>query len=410
MLQGNVIFPNDACAILKEYKQYYSTYEPHIVFAKALTIDVAFYIINNPVCGIITEESSFATHGANILRCYYRNSKAIISWVSGITYANLFDLFGKKIFIASNGKIDFYNDNNYYNREKAERSFVSYVPMSKKSILEYNISNKTYSICYWPHRKFDRLTFSIMQKGLCNNLKLFGVNKPYITLDHKGNIWFKNAPLISDLSLLAKNKDKAFIILQKQINLYQKIYYQLKCSYSFSDLIDMLIDYFSIFLLFHDTYEDVLVDADSLLKNCLEETHAIELMNLLMSCKLDEWILSNNLVLKKRKKLLSLDELVPIPDFSIVTDIDYCMNRYYNAFVNLGKEDLWMKYKNIIEYYINFFVAKEWKFITNKLLFTRFSNYLREIIPNVSFSELSLMDIAEVKKMVDEVNNEQFRY
>lgn len=409
MLYGHIVFPDEACAILKEYSRNHSENAVHIIFVHALTTDVAFYILSNAVCGVISEESSFATHGANILRCYYNKSRKKLAWVSGIKHSDIENLFGEKIFITSDGEIGVFSSAEYTyfnNKEIRINKNVSYYPLNKRSILDYNISNDSYNICYWPHRKFDLLTFSIMQKGLEKNLSLFGIDTPFIFMDDYGNIWFRNAPLISRLSELAKDCDYALPMLLKQINLYTDIYIRLQSKFCFSDLTKMLIDYFSIFILFHDTYEDVLVDADLFFKRNLNELVSYQLMNMLMSCKLDEWMLNNNILLEKRKSLLSTEKLAPLPGFSIIDDINYCIKHFSNTLINLGFEDFWINNKSRIEFYIKFFVAKEWKFVMNKLLFTRFSNYIQKTIPNVSFAELALKDIAEVIKMIEEVQDE----
>jgi len=409
MLYGHIVFPNEACAILKEYSRNHSENAMHIIFVHALTTDVAFYILRNPVCGVISEESSFATHGANILRCYYNQSRKKLAWVSGIKYSDIVNLFDEKVFITSDGGIGVFSSAEYTyfsNKENSIKKDVSYCPLNKRSILDYNISNGSYDICYWPHRKFDLLTFSIMRRGLEKNLYLFGIDRPFIFRDGYGNIWFRNAPLMSQLSELAKNYDYAIPMLLKQISMYSDIYIRLQSKFYFSDLTKMLIDYFSIFILFHDTYEDVLVDADLFFKRNLDQSVSYQLMNILMSCKLDEWMLNNNILLEKRKNLLSTEKLAPLPDFSIVDDINYCIIRFSNTLINLGFEDFWNNNKDRIKFYINFFVAKEWKFVMNKMLFTRFSNYIQKTIPNVSFTELALKDIAEVIKMIKEVQDE----
>jgi hypothetical protein len=51
-----------------------------------------------------------------------------------------------------------------------------------------------------------------------------------------------------------------------------------------------------------------------------------------------------------------------------------------------------------------FFIAKEWKFVMNKVLFTRFANNLRNLIPNIAFEELALKIINEVIDLLEEEN------
>ncbi len=404
MLFGHIVFAGETCAVLKEYNRYHSEHKQHIIFTHALTTDVAFYVISNSVCGIISEESSFATHGANILRCYFNNSRKEIVWVSGIKHIDIVDLFEKKVLITSYGQVIAINNAKYtnYKKKKSNSKKVSYVPLKKRSIINYNISNDSYTICYWPHRQFDILTFSIMREGLSKNLYLFGLDTPHIFMDSNGSIWFENAPLVSELSELANNQEYAFPMLIKQINTYSDILTRLQRDYVFSDLVEMIIDYFSVFILFHDTYEDVLVASNLFFKKHLEESIRYQIMNLLMSCKIDEWMLDNNILLEKRKSLLSTEMLTPIPEFSINFDIDYCIMRFYNFLVDLGYEKFWIIHEAQIKFYITFFVAKEWKFVMNKILFTRFSDSIQKALPDISFAELSLKNIFDVKEMIKE--------
>ena len=392
MLYGHVIFSAEAQAIFKEYKRSFCESEPHIIFTKALTTDVAFYVLQNPVRGIITEESSFATHGANILRCYYNQLGFEIAWISGVKREDIERYLGKEIFISRNGEIGEITDEYCVssisiNTGKFEK--VSYVPLDRRSILEYNISLKKFAICYWPHRTYNVLTFSVMKEGLNKNLHFLGYTKASIDLDKEGHIWLQNAPLVSELSAIAMDYDRALPLLLKQIDTYKEIYNRLQYPTSFSDLIEMLIDYFSVFLLFHDTYEDVLVEINLFLKNNFKESTVYHLMNVFMTCKVDEWMLNNNILLEKRKNLLSNEQVVPLPHFSIMDDIEYSRLRFSNLLLDLGGERFWLSNKNRLIFYIKFFVVKEWKFVMNKILFTRFSDYIRKIFPDVAFKDIA---------------------
>lgn len=407
MIYGHIVFSGETKGILKEYSRSHTEHQPHILYVHTLTTDVAFYALKNSVHGIISEESSFATHGANILRCYYSNSKNVIVWVSGVRRTDIVGLLGKMVYITSEGQVCELTDvectnglaNNVQNN-------ITYVPLNKRSIVSYNISSDSYDICYWPHRHFNILTFSIMKEGLGNNLCMLGAKEIYIYLDANGNIWFRNAPLICELIELAKNHKSAYPMLMNQIEMYNKIYAQLQFHFTFSQLIGMLIDYFSIFILFHDTYEDVLVSADTFFKEHMEPILVYQMMNLLMSCKLDEWMLDNNILLEKQKNLLSFECLAPIPEFTIIMDISYCIKRFYNTLKTLGYEKFWIIHKERLIFYIKFFVAKEWKFVMNKILFTRFSDYVRRRLPDISFANLSSYNFFEVEKLMGELQDE----
>ena len=185
----NAIFPGEVYATLFEYFNGLSESCEHIIYAQALTTEVAFYVLNYPVIGIITEESSFATHGANILRSYFMKTDRYIVWVSGVSLTLINEAFGNTVIISINGFINTLNENKYTNKTEnslKKKTSIKYLPQQNRSLLEYNTSDKSYSICYWPHREFSFLTFSIMSKGLLRNMKLFNIDAKGIFLDDKG--------------------------------------------------------------------------------------------------------------------------------------------------------------------------------------------------------------------------------
>lgn len=218
MLLGNVIFPGRAKAALFEYERGCTLDHPAILFVSALTTDVAFFILSNPVCGIISEESSFATHGANILRCFYKNHIENLVWVSGVRKSDIQLYFQKEVCIFPDGRVDVTDNIDILDNEcKRIITAKHFVPLEKRSIIEYNISSKCYKVCFWPHRRFNALTFSVMKSGLEHNMNLlFGVDST-ITLDEQGQIWFADATLLGDIICLATDITKSNDITQRNI-------------------------------------------------------------------------------------------------------------------------------------------------------------------------------------------------
>lgn len=113
-------------------------------------------------------------------------------------------------------------------------------------------------------------------------------------------------------------------------------------------------------------------------------------------------MLNNNIVLEKRKNLLSYEKKVPLPNFTIIDDIDYSIKRFRDFFIELGFEKFWTVHNRKLAFYVKFFVAKEWKFVMNKILFTRFSDNIRKLLPNISFAELASRNIIEVENIIKE--------
>ena len=282
-------------------------------------------------------------------------------------------------------------------KKSFQKEYINYLPLKKKAIVECNLSKGIYSVCYWPHREFDNLTFSVMKAGLQKNMILLRADCTGIELDRNGRVWFSNAPLIRDIREMALNIDFAFDILEKQIDTYQHIYTRLHSPISLNGIIQLLIDYFSIFILFHDTYEDVLVDAKCFFEHYMSSSETASVMDMLMWCRLDKWMLDSGLILRKRKKLLSNEKEVPLPDFSISEDIGISLEKFITYIESIGKDSVVAQHYKYVEFYIKFFVAKEWKFIINKILFTRFSQKC-QLLP-LSFGQLELLDFSQLLDM-----------
>lgn len=395
MIIGEVVFPGVASANLERFRPMLQLNKSAIIYSEELTTEVAFFILNNPVIGIITEHSSFATHGANILRCMMHNSLRKIVWVSGIKEEQL--QLHRMTNIFSNGIISKAEDDMLHISPK----LYSFHVQEKHSIIEYDLIDNTFHICYWSHRRFNRLTFSIWKAGLVKNLLSFGIKNPSIELRPDGHIWFFNAPLIKDYVDIAINFEYGIPHLQKQIALYDLIYKKLASkTYSAKELVEMATDFFSVFLLFHDTYEDVLYQANDLFLNITNDENAYQLMDCLMRCRVDEWMLKNNILLRKRKNYLSDEKPTPIPPFTIGEDIDDSVNKLMVLAKSFNLETFWNSNKDLLEYYVTCFVVKEWKFVIIKALSTRFSTMLHEQFPDVTFEDFSNMSINKVNDMI----------
>lgn len=386
---GDVVFPGAVSGILLDYKNNKTIQctPDVIIYSENLTPEIALFAINNNIKGIITSESSFATHGANIIRAYFNTSNKKLVWVTGVDKNSLLDLFGKKIEITTAGVC---LENSNHNAIKKQRYNLK--PLKKRSIIEYNITKGFYEICYWPHRRYDTLTFSLMKDGLKRNFNLLGYYNATILHRADGSIWFCDVPTVSTLSECARNITYASGILERQIRLYEELYCKASCVLSAKELCDIIIDFFSIFLLFHDTYEDVLCDAMSLLSQNLSQEELMNAMNHLMTCNLDEWMLKNRILLEKRKSLLSDENIVPLPKFNIMEDITESRQKLENFFQQANSLQLFKNNSRELLFYKDMFVAKEWKFVMVKVLFSRFSNVMKMLFDSCQIESISNHD------------------
>ena len=217
---GDVVFPGEVAGILLDYNKIKNEicFSNVILYSENLTPELAIFAIANNIKGIITFESSFATHGANIIRSFFYISDNKLVWVTGVNRNNLLDFFGKTIEISTDGVCLGNHDHTTTNKQ-----IYSLRPLKKRSILEYNLSTECFEICYWPHRQYNLLTFSLMRDGLKRNFNLLGDYNAKIQYRDDGSIWFCDVPTISTLSERARNINYASNILRQQIRLEASI-------------------------------------------------------------------------------------------------------------------------------------------------------------------------------------------
>ena len=392
MIKGNIIFWGNAIGNLFDYddiRLLKVKTEKIILYVDALTPEVAFYIINNNVSGIITRESSFATHGANILRFYISNQTRKVVWIARIDRKDISHYFNKKIELREDGVIQLFDDNFV---PKSANINVAYVPLPQRCIVELNVNTGKMLFCYWSHRLYNPLTFSVMESGLKKSFEHIGFSDVHFLLDSDGKIWFENCPSIRDLIQYACDRNNSYTFLQLQIKAYERIMNLLPSCGSLKFLAYLLNLYFSVFILFHDTYEFVLEKLYKELIIRYGENKAYSVINCIMNTRIDGWMLNNNIVLVKKKNLLSTEKIVPLPDFNIPDDISYSRSKLFYHMKGLGIENDFIEYT----FYSDFFVAKEWKFVLNKILFTRFSDMLKRKFNDKELTEIAFMDVKEL--------------
>ena len=112
-------------------------------------------------------------------------------------------------------------------------------------------------------------------------------------------------------------------------------------------------------------------------------------------------MLSENLLLIKIKNFLSDEPIVPIPPFTIYSDIEETIRLFKEYLCDLGFGECWNHNYEQIVFYNKCFVAKEWKFVMIKMLSTRFSSMIREQLPETSIDDISNMNIEELNKLLE---------
>ncbi|NBJ00310.1 hypothetical protein D3Z62_09120 [Lachnospiraceae bacterium] len=404
MLTGNIIFNGNAeNALLLEYEinQEELFQKGCLIYSEQLTNEVALLAIKVHAVGLLTCNSSFATHGANILRSYFNRNYCQFLWITNIKRTELEGYIGKRISII-NGKLSFpMNERN--------DSFVRDIvlnPIKNRTKIKYYISKGKMDVCYWPHRKYDIFTFSIMKKGLKKNYEWLFAKKTDVILDGEGRIWFSDGIPLRSIIDLARNYETSELYLEKQVEVYHKIILNISSQMIFSKCVELLIEYFTVFILYHNTYEYVLLDIYYCAESAYGAEFANECINVFLFCCIDEWMLMHSLTLEKHKSLYASEPLTPVPNFSIYDDIKKKEKDIYNYFEKSGKLVFYEQNRKKIQYWIKVFVVKEWKFVINKILFTRCGKKIREFCANqkLSLIQIQKMMIDRVLKIMGDLN------
>lgn len=403
-LKGNIVFGGNVHeALLLEYKSNCmdadELFEECLIYAEQLTNEVALDAIKYNVAGIITNTSSFATHGANILRTYFKVSDNHFLWMTNIRRNELEQYIGKRVSIF-NG--EFYLED--CSSHDDCKQHVEFLPINNRTIIAYNAFRKELSLCYWPHREYDLFTFSIMKRGLEKNYEFLFQKKSNVFLDESGHIWFENGIPLGKIIDMARDCKVSEWFLQKQIDNYNQIIEEVNERITLKKCIDLLIKYFSVFLLYHNTYEFVLLDIYKHLEKDFGAEFAVSGMNEFLYCYIDEWMLNQSLALEKHKSLYANEPLTPVPDFSIYDDIKKKEREIRLFFAQCQQENYYERNKKIINYWLKVFVVKEWKFVVNKILFTRCGKEIRAYcVDNIPLNKLKNMKVETLFKLMGDV-------
>ncbi len=286
---------------------------------------------------------------------------------------------------------------------------VEWTPAIPREICEWDVSALPVVLrrCYWPHRAYDLLTASIMVDGLVRSATALGGAQVEVRLDDDGRIWFSGAPAWTTLRSIALDPVSAWPLLRRQIDVYERILQQLPASPQpggrrLAHLAGLLTDYFSAHLLLHDTYESVFHDTRGALAAVWGEETALECMNVLLAPPIVEWQLHADVV--SRKDVFVNDKALAPPRTGPHRQVIRHMR---------GVEE-WLAHRRLspgaevrraVRYAAAVEVTKEWKFVMNKLLFSRLGETVSLLAGKAgrSLQEVRLMSWRELASLADAV-------
>lgn len=381
-----------------------------IIIASHLQNSLVLWAIQHSAIGIVTESGVFACHAANILRAASAAGRSTPFWITDCK--GVYEIIsGTSLTCGMDGKVSWNNWAETIPESHADTISYSYrLPQTARirDVVAYQIDTNRWWRCYWPHRQYDRLTASLMAAGLSHDVSFKCIKTP-VEIYHgdDGLLWFDfSAPRTADLISTAVDVNKGSTLVERQITLYETIVNRLahldhnESSYASKliVLVPMIVDYFTSFMTFHKTYEYVYLELERQLLSFVDENTLISFMNSVMVPEIIRWQQNSNLCLINKKDLFECTHIINAPNFSIRDDIKLTLNRVYNRSQCITSINSQTEINSYIIYAVNVAIVKEWKFYINKMLFSRFSNWVRPCLSTLGVScvelrELSIKDL-----------------
>jgi hypothetical protein len=334
---------------------------------------------------VISSSGSPFAHGVNLLRAQLRLRGDCPALYGGINceVAN-----GAQVEIQPDGTI-------IANAMDVVKSNLSNGPIDY-SLREVR-SGSRLGHCYWPHRRYDVLTASVMIPGLEQDASRLARNEVTVERKGSGHLWFSSNSLsIAEMSTLARVPDILNLAVNQQMSVYTETLQLIGHLRSINDrpqnnlhaLAQSIVEYFGNFLIFHNTYEQLLTSLCSSVPS--NELSVEKAFALVLNSQLNDWMVEAKLNVANRKDLLELGPPLPLAPFSPFKDLEQRRSSIASMTKGLSEST-----RMLLENASDVLVTKEWKFYTNKVLMREFSLYLRQC---VTWTEDTLrgMSISEV--------------
>ncbi|MEA3075686.1 MAG: hypothetical protein QOF60_594 [Actinomycetota bacterium] len=328
------------------------TTEPLVVTMDHLDVPRVLDAIEAAPRVVLSRTGNFAAHGVNLLRTHVRRAARPITVAVGLP---ALPEAGSEVLISPEGIVTgtFPRVPDQIGRSSVDRPHVALDV--ETSVLEAR--------CYWPDRRYDPFTASLMLPGLtADAARLAGGAMVDGWRAPSGHLWFDSgAPSSMQLLSLALDPEIAGARIDEQAALYSAIFLRITelreahvpPADAFTTLVELVRAYFSTFLLFHNDYDVVLrawtdpADFDDTLQSSLTS-----------------WMLETKQRLPITKSLWESGPPLDMPPFGIDDDLAHAAAAPAPPRQRLAARA---------------FVLKEWKFFVNKLLFREFAATCRSL-------------------------------
>jgi hypothetical protein len=388
---SQIVFPGEPGMEADRWPHISDDGRGRVLLSVSLSNEVAVRAIERQYSMIVTSNGSFACHGANLLRAARRRG-VFVGWIT-------------------NCPIDQWNNAQAYLVGVSPREpCKKFYPPDLLAIALPSGDSGSWR-CLWPDRTYDRLSASIMSQGLERNIQRLlntelsdtpdGTASVHLGVD--GLLWHQPTEFSSEFILKLTESSPVFEReIAAQVGLYDEIVDA--CidldliadpARRLGEVAKWLYRYFEHFLLLHRSYDALLARSGMQLAAILGEAECERTMQLCLVPDAILWQETNKLVLRNRKDLLSGESVLVLPAW-LRSSSDLAETRERVRESLEGRSTAAVAYA---DFAATVAVVKEWKFLVNKLLFTRFGAAVMDVFDSserANLSRLTIVDLLEV--------------
>jgi hypothetical protein len=355
--------------------------------------------------GVVTTTGSSVCHGANLLREHRHATGREVSWVTGVPRPCWPRPYTLCSIDAARGLL--FENLECASVRGARSASTGAEAVVAREIVSLNVDRTSQHRCYWPHRSYDVLSASLMIPGLSASASALAQKPVSVVHGTDGLLWFtSSSPTIMDLVAIATDPIASRPHLDSQRLAYDAILREVRhddinCSTRDASaarehlhrLVDLITLYFSNFLLHHDTYEHVILKlVDTLHGDRISVAAMDQVITLVTTPGIIRWQREHDVILTKKKDVLEEIPPVRVPSVDVSEDLAATLRQSRAGAGCLGVGST--RATSFAAFATEVMVLKEWKFVMNKILLSRFSSAARRLgLPVEGMRRLTMSEL-----------------
>ena len=350
-----------------------------VILSRHLTTDTMTICKTSGAAMVVTGSASNFCHGANVLRYWAANGQ-MVKWVMSTA---------KRDLPATPTVVDGWYDREHgllkvRGQRHSPLSSTTFkvhdpsdYPHPSRQQVALSVTGQIVGNLPMSSRTYDVLTASVMVPGLCASALALNGERAHVFRTSSGHLVLSAKQLtLNNLVDIAASPAKGKPHLERQLQVYENLLKswekqrttQANTSRDLAIAAELLTEYFSVFLLLHQTYTESMA-------RCLQyvTNNPVNLEKIAVLCipKILHWQIEEVGLLRARKDILEPGGEVPFPSFSLKEDLEATTCR---VLANVDKS-----HSEYASHLSMISVLKEWKFFLSKALHSHFSTTVRKL-------------------------------